>query len=141
MKRPFGVSSLALLAIIAGITEMLVSFARFASLGLLGSGAAAVVGAAPAGGSQELAIGLAVFLLVLSCLYIVFALGALQLAGWAWPLGVALTILTVLNAGVEAASDGRLTSGEAFTVIIAILVLVYLYNPRIRKSFGRIGRI
>ncbi len=116
---------------------MLVSFAAFAHLGLFGAGAASAVGTLDIPQSDALALGLAAFLFVLACLYIVFAIGALRLRPWAWALGIGLTILTVLNTGVSVATAGRLTAGDAFTVIIAVLVLVYLYNGRIKKAFGR----
>lgn len=138
MKRPFGLTSLAVLAIVAGVAEMLVSFAAFAHLGLFGSGAASLVaGAVSLSGSQDLALGLSVVLFILACLYIVFAIGTFGMRAWAWGLGVALAILTVLNTGVSAAVAGRLTAGDGFTVIVAILVLVYLYSARVRAAFGR----
>jgi hypothetical protein len=137
MKRPFGVTGLALIALIAGIAEMLVSFADFSHPGLLGAGAAAVAGTATMPQSQVLALGLATLLFVLSCLLIVFAVGALRLRPWAWGLGVALTILTIVDTGLTAATAGHLTVGDGFSVVVAILVLVYLSSPRVKAAFGQ----
>jgi hypothetical protein len=137
-KRHFGVTSLALVAIVAGVVELLVSFADLAQLGLFGSGAASIVaGTVNLSGSQGLKLGLAVVLLILACLYIIFAIGALGMRPWAWGLGVVLAILTVLDTGVSAAAAGNLSGGDVFTVIIAVLVLVYLFSARVRTAFGR----
>jgi hypothetical protein len=135
MKRPFGITIIAIVAIIAGILGLLASFVMFAGLGLLGSGAASAVGAVHL--SQGLGVGLALLELILSSLYIVFGIGAMQLNPWAWGLGVALSILSVLEAGVNIAARGSLDIGNTLTVIGAVLILVYLYVPRVRKAFGR----
>ena len=128
VKRSFGVTVLAIVAIIAGILGLITSFNDFGGLGLLGGGAVHQM--------QTIEAGLDAFLLILSVLYIVFGIGALQLQPWAWGLGVALAILTVLDVGVKAITT-HVGSNDGFDVVIAVLILVYLYTPRVREEFGR----
>jgi hypothetical protein len=138
LKRPFGVTALAILAIIAGVVELLVAFADFAQLGLFGSGAASITaGTVNLSGPQELRLILAVVVLVLACLEIIFAIGALSMRRWAWGLGVMIAILSILDAGASAVVSGRLTGGDAVTVIVAVLVLIYFYSAHIQTAFGR----
>jgi hypothetical protein len=128
VKRSFGVTVLAIVAILAGILGLIMSFNDLGGLGLFGGGAAHQM--------QAIEAGLDAFLLILSVLYIVFGIGALQLRPWAWGLGVALAILTVLDVGVKAVTT-HIGSGDGFDVIIAVLILVYLYTSRVREEFGR----
>jgi hypothetical protein len=128
MKRSFGVTVLAIVAIIAGILGLLTAFNDLGGLGLLGGGAVHQM--------QTVQAGLDAFLLILAVLYIVFGIGALQLRPWAWGLGVALAILSVLDAGFKAVT-GSASSGDGFNVIVAVLILVYLFTPRVRQEFGR----
>jgi hypothetical protein len=129
VKRSFGVTVLAIVAILAGILGLLTAFSDFSGLNLFGGTAPQV---------QTIVQGaLDGLVLVLSVLYIVFGIAALQLRGWAWGLGVALAILSVLDAGVKAAITHSFNSGDGFNVIIAVLILVYLYTPRVRQEFGR----
>jgi hypothetical protein len=133
-RRPFGLTGLAVLAIVAGIIELLVSFSDYSKVGLFGSGAGAIF-SGNVSGSQAVSLGLATALLVLAVLYIVFALGALGMRPWAWGLGITLSILAVIDTGANAIFKG-LNLADVLTVVIAILVLVYLYSGHVRSAFG-----
>jgi hypothetical protein len=130
-RRPFGITGLAVLAIVAGIIELLVSFSDFANLGLFSSSA---VLSDP---TKTLGLSLATALLVLAVLYIIFALGALGMRPWAWGLGITLSILAVIDTGANAVAKSHVTLPDILTVVIAILVLVYLYSGSVRSAFGR----
>ncbi len=127
VKRSFGVTVLAIVAILAGILGLMMAFGELSGLNFLGGTVHQM---------QTIQGALDVLLLVLSVLYIVFGIGALQLRRWAWGLGVSLAILSVLEVGIKAIS-GSFTGGDGFTIIIAVLILVYLYTPRVRQEFGR----
>jgi hypothetical protein len=136
MKRPIGVTILAVLAIIYGIFTLLVAL-----LGLLGT-ALAVSGVAAV--TSKYSTGLLVYAtisdVVLGILYLAFGLGAFQLKGWAWTTGVVALVLDVVRTSVGFVIQGVSASkivGASITIVIALLVLWYLFRPNVRAAFGK----
>ncbi|MGH2358862.1 MAG: hypothetical protein ACRDGJ_12795 [Candidatus Limnocylindria bacterium] len=127
MQRPMGVTIIAVLSAIGGVLGVL------ASLVLLGLGAA--VGAATGLGGLAFIAGLLV--LLYSVLSLVLAYGFWTLKPWAWPLGVGVQILGVVQAVLQFMNDTSNIVGLVISLAIAAVILWYLFQPHVRGAFGR----
>jgi uncharacterized membrane protein (DUF2068 family) len=127
--RPMGITILAVLAAIGGF------FGILGSLALIGIGgfAAAATGSA---GLFGLAAIFGVVALVTGIASLAFAYGAWTLKPWAWPLGVALAIISIGLAVATIAGGGDIT-GQIIPIVIQAVILYYLFQPSIRSLFGR----
>ena len=132
MKRPLGITILAILAIIVGALFALVGLLAFVGAGAIASGAATGTHL-----SAGVAFTVAAVALVLGVLDIVWGIGALRLRPWAWTLGVALGVLNILNSGLNVVLGQGFSAGSIVGDIIAVLIIVYLFTPRVRQAFGR----
>jgi hypothetical protein len=135
MQRPAGVFILAVLALIGGAFSivwamLLMGFGGLFALG----GAIAGSGAAAAGGGATFFFGLV--LAIDAVLYIAFAIGAFQFKQWAWVLGIIALSLSVLT---HLANFTRGTNhvGDVIGLLIAGLILYYLFTPAVRAAFRR----
>ncbi len=137
MKRPVGVTILAVIAIIYGIFSLLLAL-----LGLLGS-ALAASGAVNV--ASRYSVGTLVYATisdaVLGILYLVFGIGAFQLKGWAWTTGIVALALDVVRQIVGVVIIRGLSAskivGASITLVIAALLLWYLFRPTVRAAFGK----
>jgi hypothetical protein len=136
MKRPVGVTILAVIAIIYGIFNLLLAL-----LGLLGS---ALLASHVAAAAIEYSAGTLAYATisdaVLGILYLAFGIGALRLRGWAWTTGVAALLLEVVKqiAGVviQGFKAGTIVI-DGIIIVIALLLLWYLFRPNVRGAFGK----
>jgi hypothetical protein len=131
--RPTGVTILAVLAGIGGVLSLLLAVA---AIGLAGVAAGSI------GGQQGAALGgLVVFggliALVYGALSLAFAFGAWTLKPWAWLLGMAAQVLSLVSSALQVAGGGSI-SGIVVSVLIAIGILYYLNTPGVRTAFGRV---
>jgi hypothetical protein len=132
MKRPVGITILAVIAIIYGIFSLLLAL-----LGLLGSAllAAGVGNVKYAAGTLAYAT---IADAVLGILYLAFGVGAFRLKGWAWTAGVVALVLDIVRQIVGFVIQGfgaNRIVGPIITIVIALLVLVYLFRPHVRAAF------
>ncbi len=131
MKRPVGVTILAVIAIIYGIFSLLLAFLGVIGIGLEASGLATAAIKYEVGTLAYAAISDA----ILGILYLVFGIGAFRLKGWAWTTGIVALVLDVVRHIV-----GYVISGfGAFSIItgvIALLLIWYLFRPNVRAAFG-----
>ncbi len=138
MKRPVGVTILAILAIIYGVFSLLLAL-----LGLLGSALlVSGVGAASIRYSAGTLAYATISDAVLGILYLAFGIGAFSLKRWAWTTGVVALVLDVVRQIVGVVLHGFTASnivGFILTIVIALVVLWYLLRPTVRAAFG-IGR-
>lgn len=138
MKRPLGVTILAILALIGGILGILAGLAGLAGGALLSSGAAASYGVtATVAKDATIVMVWGVVALVLGVLDIVLAIGLFRLSRWAWTLGLGLEALGILTAIIEVATGFSSIGSVVLGVIINLIVLVYLFTPGVRAAFGR----
>lgn len=107
--RPTGVGILSLLAIIGSIVAILAAPGEFGVLALV------------IGGAQ-----------------LAFGVGALLVRPWAWTLGVMLQVVSAVMTLV-AMLGGGLTTGNGVFLLISLAILYYLYQPDIRRAFGRLA--
>jgi hypothetical protein len=134
MKRPVGVTILAVLAVIYGIFSLLLAL-----LGLLGSALlASGVGAAAIRYSAGTLAYATISDAVLGILYLAFGIGAFRLKGWAWTTGVAALALEVVRQIVGIVIQGFNASTivrDGIIIVIALLLLWYLFRPSLRTAF------
>ncbi len=132
MNRPFGVTLIATLAILGGIFALCGG-----TFGIIGSG---LSGIAKIAGYQNVHPG-SLFLdgiisLVLGVANIAFGVGAYLLKHWAWVLGIAIQIVTIIVKGVDfAQGHGRVLA--ALGIVIAAIILAYLLTTPVRRVFGQ----
>jgi uncharacterized membrane protein (DUF2068 family) len=135
MARPLGVTILGVLAIIGGI------LALCGGLGLAFGGSALTSALSAAGQSTAISAGaLAVsggISAVLGVLELVFGVGLLQLKSWAWMLGVALSIVSLVIGVIEIAVKYSTVGNQIIGMVISVIILVYLFTPGVRAAFGR----
>src|SRR5438067_13713216 len=93
MKRPVGVTIVAVIAVVYGIFNLLIAFLGLVGIGLAASGVAAVATKVDAGTLAYAAIWDA----VLGILYLVFGIGTFRLKGWAWTTGVVALVLELVR--------------------------------------------
>lgn len=135
MKRPTGITVLAIAAIIYGIFNLLIAL-----LGVLGE-AIKASGLAPA--AVKYSAGTLAYATIsdaiLGIVLLVFGIGALGLKRWAWTTGVAALVLEVARQiigiviqGITAVAIVR----DGITILIALLLLWYLFRPPVRDAFG-----
>lgn len=135
MKRPVGITILAVIAVIYGIFNLLLAL-----LGLLGSAllASRVAAAAIKYSAGTLAYA-TISDAILGILFLAFGIGALRLKGWAWTMGVAGLVLEVVRQVVgfviQGFSAGTIVR-DSITIVIAILLLWYLFRPNVHAAFG-----
>ena len=126
--RPFGVTILAILTIIAGIA--------FLANGVTAATIAPFLSATNT--SQTLLVGLSVgagvALLALGIAYFVMAYGLLKGKGWAWTITVLLSYIGIAL-GLVSIVTGHV--GAIFNVIINALILYYIYRPHVKSYFGK----
>lgn len=137
-SRPTGVTIIAILNIISGII-MLAG----------GLGLAAISSVLPtmttidpnAGGQMALAglvggAGIAVggILIILGIISFIVAWGLLKGKGWAWSLTLILSIISIIIGIVSLAAANF---GSIINIIIAGIIIYYLYRPHVKAFFGK----
>lgn len=126
--RPTGLTVLAVLAAIGGVLGILagVALVGLGGVAAASTGSAAFFGLGAVAGIIVLALGIA---------NLAFAYGAWTLKPWAWPLGVGLQILSLIWSGL-AAIQGDI-GGQIISIVIALVILYYLFQSNIKALFGR----
>jgi hypothetical protein len=127
MQRPTGITIIAVLSAIGGVLGLL------AGLALLTFSAA---GGTVAGLGGFVAIG-GVVVLAYSVLSLVLAYGFWTLKPWAWPLGVGVEVLGVVQAVLQFMNDTRQIVSLVISLAIAAVILWYLFQPHVKAAFGR----
>jgi hypothetical protein len=135
MQRPTGITILAILAIIAGIFGLLAGLADFGlgSLRVLGGSATLRPGVA---GIGLVTIVGAFFVLIGAVLSLAFGIGALNLSGWAWTLGVVGEILHLVGYALRLVR-GVTPIASLIGIMFAAGILFYLYQQHVRAAFGK----
>jgi hypothetical protein len=124
-----GITVLAVLAAIGGFFGILGGLAIVGIGGFLAAstGAAGLFGLGAVFGVVALVVGVA---------NLAFAYGAWTLKPWAWPLGVALSIISIGLSVATIAGGGDIT-GQILPIAISAIILYYLFQANIKALFGR----
>ncbi|HLY29768.1 MAG TPA: hypothetical protein VKQ36_01950 [Ktedonobacterales bacterium] len=136
MKRPVGVTILAVIAIIYGVLSLLLAL-----LGLLGS---ALKASDVAPSAIHYSIGTLAYATiwdaVLGVLFLVFGIGSFGLKGWAWVTGIVALVLygvyQIAGVIIQGFSASKIVVA-VITIVIALLLLWYLFRPSVRAAFGK----
>lgn len=127
MQRPTGITVMAVLSAIGGV------FGLLASLALLGLGAAATA----TGGLGGLAFLAGIIILAYSVLSLVLAYGFWTLKPWAWPLGIGVQVLGIIQAVLQFMDNSTNVVSLVISLAVAGVILWYLYQPHVKAAFGR----
>lgn len=127
--RPTGITVLAVLSAIGGVLGILggVALIGIGGLAAASTGTAALFGLGAVFGLIALATGIA---------SLAFAYGAWTLKPWAWPLGVALSVISLVLSALTVLGGGDISS-QIISVVINVIILYYLFQPSIKALFGR----
>jgi len=123
MKRPFGITVIAILALLGGLFGLCWPIMIFTGSTFLG----------PIFGTVGVIAG--IFLIVGPILQLIFAYGAFKLSSWAWYLGLISTGLTVIGVVINL-FDGASFWSAVWGSIWSIIIFVYLLTPGVRQAFG-----
>ena len=122
-RRPMGITILAIVALLGGVLNLLVGS------DLLG------IGGATAASSLGTIAG--IVLVLTGIVNFAVAYGYWRLEPWAWLLGVVTWVAAIVSSVLQYMNDNTILVSMAISVIIAVLVLVYLFRPQVRAAFGR----
>jgi len=133
--RPIGITIMAILAFLFGLLIALLGLVVAVAGASAGSALGSTFGTAFAGAFAVIGV----IVLLFGLLYVVFAIGAWRLSGWAWWLGLIGSVLFILG-GISSYSNanaaGTSTGGAIVSLVIAIVIFVYLLTPGVRRAFG-----
>ena len=127
VKRPTGVTVLAILAAILGV------FGIFGGLVLvMGSAAVGVLAGSAALGTLGSVVG---FVLLISAIAdLAFAWGAWGLRPWAWTLGIVIAAVQIVLGAFQLFNGNP---GSLVSIAIAGGITYYLFQPEVKAAFGR----
>ena len=123
MKRPFGITVIAILALISGLFGLCWPTLVFMGSTLLGP-------------LVTVGVIAGIFLIVGPLLQLIFSYGAFNLRSWAWYLGLIATGITVIGAVINM-FDGASFWSIIWSSGLSIIIFIYLLTPGVRQAFGR----
>jgi hypothetical protein len=126
MKRPFGVTLIAILALIGGLFGLCWPTLAFMGSAIL-PGIFGTIGALAG-----------VFLIIGPILQLIFAYGAFKLRSWAWYLGLIATGITVIGVVINLINGASIWSA-LWGSTLAIIIFIYLLTSNVRNAFGTAG--
>jgi len=132
MKRPVGVTVIAVLAIIGGILQLVGSLPYLG----LALGLRAYTGPL-ASSTNAYAITAGMAMIAIGVLELVFGIGALRLSHWVWTFGVTVFIISLVVTVGQMFVFG-FASGLVLWAAIDVIVLAYLYTHAVREAFGHL---
>ena len=115
--RPTGVTVLGVLAILIGL------------LGLVG-GAILILN------PDVITAILSAFAVIIGILYLAIGIGFFDGNGWAWTLGLIVSVLSIARNFVEIA-EGAVVFGIP-GIVVAVVIIYYLTRPHVKMFFGRV---
>jgi hypothetical protein len=127
-QRPLGITIIAILSAIGAIFLLLGGLALVALSGFVG----VAVGSGLLAGLGGVIGGV---LVILGLLYFVIAYGFWSGKGWAWTLGVALMVISIIVNLAAVAGIG--STGSIVDIIINLVILYYLFRPHVKAFFGK----
>jgi hypothetical protein len=139
VKRPLGVTILAILAIIGGLFSLLFAALGFLAAGVVASGAlAGAYGSATVAQSTTALAFSSGSLIVLGILYLAFGIGAFMLKGWAWTAGIiALVLGIVSDIALPFLTSTSFGPSSIIGIVIDLALIYYLFRPNVRTAFGK----
>lgn len=140
MKRPFGVTLLAILALIFGIAVAIAGI-LFVRAGVVPGETVPVVMSANLSGTGAVLLGL--LLILVGILSVGFALGAFRGASWSWIFGVVGQLVNLvvsvvqLVIGIAQGNTNSALISNGLSIALAVIILIYLNRPTAKAYFRR----
>ena len=130
-----GATVISIISGIEGVLLLLVGLVLVLGLGLFGAGAAGA--GAPAFGAVLAGVGIVfgVIVLVVAALYLAIAYGVWTRKGWAWMLGMVLSIIALVFAVLGL--GGGISVSSLITLALPAIVLYFLWQPEVKRYLGR----
>ena len=137
-SRPTGVTIIAILNIISGIIMLVGGFGLAAISSILptmttidpnAGGQMAVAGLLGVGG-----VAIGGILIILGIISFIVAWGLLKGKSWAWSVTIILSIISIVI-GIVSLVAGSF--GSIVNIIIAGIIIYYLYRPHVKAFFGK----
>ena len=134
-KRPTGVTVLAILDILGGIVG-LAAGALFIGIAALASStlAAQYPALGSISGIVSILYALGAVALILGIISIIVAIGFLGGKGWAWTLGIVVSVINIIVSIVETIIG---FSSNIVGIIFSIIIIYYLMRPHVKAFFGK----
>ncbi len=118
--RPLGVTIIGILWILAGLLWIAAAAVGGAALTIIGLGAlGAIVG---------------VILFIIGIIDLLLGIGCFKAWGWVWTVGVVFMVINILI-GILTLFSSWMTG--LISIIIAAIVLWYLFQPQVKAYFGK----
>jgi uncharacterized membrane protein (DUF2068 family) len=139
MKRPLGITILAIGGIIFGII--------YIPIGLLGfpGPTAELARALPPTTATNLNSGQLIIsstiLIILGALFIVFGIGALHLRFWSWILGVTLAGILLIDGIYGLVTLGNGGHEYIVGIVCEVIILAYLFRGSVRQAFSAVHHV
>ena len=119
-ERPLGVTILGILWVLFGLMWLVAAFIGGAVLTMIGLGAiGAIIG---------------VILFIIGVIDILIGIGCFKAWGWVWIVGVIFMVINLLI-GLVSLFSSPVTG--LVTIIIAAIILWYLFQPNVKAYFGK----
>jgi hypothetical protein len=128
MSRPLGITVLAILALAAAVPALLGGLALV--------GVAAFGTEVPVPDTFMYAVGAGT--LLYAGLSLVLAYGFWTTRSWAWVAGIVLQVLGIVTAVSQFANGDRYLASMIAGLVLPVVIIVYLLQPRVRAAFGRV---
>lgn len=123
MKRPFGVTVIAILALLGGLFGLCWPILAFTGSALFGG----ILG--------TIGVFAGIFLIIGPLLQLIFAFGAFGLKRWAWYLGLISSGITVVGVIINL-FDGASFFSAIWGSIFPIIIFIYLLTSKVKAAFG-----
>lgn len=107
--RPLGITIIAILAIIAGISSIAV-------------------------GVPLLAVLIGIGFIILGIVYLAVAYGLWKGKKWAWTITLIVSVISIII-GIASLATGNV--GAIIQIIISAVIIYYLYRPNVKAYFGK----
>jgi uncharacterized membrane protein (DUF2068 family) len=133
MKRPIGVTIIALVQLLAAI--VLVLGAATLLLGNQSQASQQALAMAHLAVTRQTEVSIGIFALILGAIELLVAVGLFQLKGWAWGLAVLVVGANVVFGVLDLVNRVALTQSQQVSMIVSLLVLIYLLMPGVREAF------
>lgn len=135
-QRPTGITILAVLQLIGGILSLIFGISSLFFGGLIiASDAAATAGTEIDPGPVMLVAG--VIALFSGVLGLLAGYGLFTLKGWGWTLAIVFSILNIVH-NLLSIFRGTNVPGAIIGIVIAGLILYYLFRPNVKRAFGKV---
>jgi hypothetical protein len=119
-ERPLGVTILGILWILFGLIWIVAAFLGGAILAMIGLGAIGAV------------IGVVLF--IIGIIDLAIGVGCFKAWGWVWIVGVIFMAINLLI-GIVSLISSPVTG--LVTIIVAAIILWYLFQPKVKAYFGK----